>query len=78
MTHDPIFRDDPRALARAISLVEDETPAGAQLIARIYPHTGRAHLIGVTGAPGSGTSTLVDRLTVVIRRAGLCVGTERV
>ena len=65
---------DTRALARAISLVEDETAAGAELIARIYPHTGRAYLIGVTGAPGSGKSTLVDRLTNEIRRAGLTVG----
>lgn len=70
----PIFQGDPRALARAISLVEDETPDGAKLIARIYPHTGRALLIGVTGSPGSGKSTLVDRLTAEIRRAGLTVG----
>jgi LAO/AO transport system kinase len=73
MTSDPILRD-ARALARAISLVEDETAAGAALIARIYPHTGHAYLIGVTGAPGSGKSTLVDRLTIEIRRAGLTVG----
>jgi LAO/AO transport system kinase len=65
---------DPRHLARAISLVEDETAEGAALIARIYPQTGRAYLIGVTGAPGSGKSTLVDRLTAEIRRAGLTVG----
>jgi LAO/AO transport system kinase len=65
---------DARAVARAISLVEDETPDGAALIARIYPRTGQAYLVGVTGAPGSGKSTLVDRLTVEIRRAGLTVG----
>jgi LAO/AO transport system kinase len=61
-------------MARAISLVEDETAAGAALIAQIYPLTGRAYLIGVTGPPGSGKSTLVDRLIVEIRRAGLTVG----
>src|SRR5262245_3861660 len=78
MTPDPISQrvlgGDPRAIARAISLVEDETPAGAALVARIYPHTGRAHLIGITGAPGAGKSTLVDKLTAEIRRAGLTVG----
>jgi LAO/AO transport system kinase len=73
MTSDPVFRDT-RALARAISLVEDETAEGAALIARIYPHTGRAYLIGITGAPGSGKSTLVDRLALEMRGAGLTVG----
>ena len=73
MGSDPLFTS-PRALARAISLVEDETREGEALIARVYPHTGRAYLIGITGAPGSGKSTLVDRLTFEIRRAGLSVG----
>ena len=73
MGSEVVFRDT-RALARAISLVEDETPDGAALIARIYPHTGHAYLIGITGAPGSGKSTLVDRLTLEMRRAGLTVG----
>jgi LAO/AO transport system kinase len=68
------FFRSPRAIARAISLVEDETPEGEALIGRIYPLTGGAYLIGVTGAPGSGKSTLVDRLTFEIRRAGLSVG----
>ena len=66
--------DDARALARAISIVEDETASAAELIASLYPHTGRAYLIGITGAPGAGKSTLVDRLTAEIRRAGLTVG----
>jgi LAO/AO transport system kinase len=68
------FRGDPRALARAISLVEDETADGAALISRIYRRTGRAYVIGITGAPGTGKSTLVDRLTVEMRNAGLTVG----
>src|SRR5688572_30032638 len=72
MTPDPF--SSPRALARAISLVEDETPEGAALIARIHARTGRAYLVGVTGPPGSGKSTLVDRLIAEIRRAGLTVG----
>jgi LAO/AO transport system kinase len=78
MTPDPFYNrllaGDPRAIARAISLVEDETPAGAALIGQIYPRTGRAYLIGITGPPGSGKSTLVDRLTAEIRAAGLTVG----
>jgi LAO/AO transport system kinase len=69
-----VLAGDPRAVARAISLVEDDAGAGRELISRIYEHTGRAYLIGVTGAPGVGKSTLVDRLVTEARRAGLTVG----
>ena len=69
-----VLAGDVRGVARAISLVEDETPAGADLIREIYPRTGRAYLIGVTGPPGAGKSTLVDRLTTELRRAGQTVG----
>jgi LAO/AO transport system kinase len=69
-----VLAGDGRAIARAMSLVEDETPAGAELIGQIYPQTGRAYLVGVTGAPGAGKSTLVDRLTIEIRGAGQTVG----
>jgi len=65
---------DPRAIARAISVVEDDGDAGRQLVSRIYAQTGRAFLVGVTGAPGTGKSTLVDRLIAEIRRAGKRVG----
>jgi LAO/AO transport system kinase len=65
---------DPRAIARAISLIEDETPQGAELIRRIFARTGRAYLVGVTGPPGAGKSTLVDRLTMELRRSGQTVG----
>jgi LAO/AO transport system kinase len=65
---------EPRAIARAMSVVEDETPDAAALIGQIYPRTGRAYLIGITGAPGTGKSTLVDALTGEIRRAGQTVG----
>jgi LAO/AO transport system kinase len=61
-------------MARAISVIEDDASAGAAILARLYPHTGRAYLIGITGAPGVGKSTLVDRLVVEARRAGLTVG----
>ncbi len=69
-----VLEGDPRALARAISLIEDEAPEGAELVRRIFAQTGRAYLIGITGAPGSGKSTLVDRLTAEIRAKSQTVG----
>jgi LAO/AO transport system kinase len=69
-----VLDGDPRAIARAISLVEDEAPAGAALVRSIFAHTGRAYLVGVTGPPGAGKSTLVDRLTAAIRGGGGTVG----
>jgi len=69
-----VLSGDPRAVARAISLVEDESPSGARLVQRIFASTGRAYLIGVTGPPGAGKSTLVDRLTAQIRAGGETVG----
>ena len=71
---DGVLRGDARAVARAISLVEDDAETGAALIGRLYEHTGRAYQIGVTGAPGVGKSTLVDRLVTEVRRAGYTVG----
>ena len=63
-----------RAIARGISLIEDEAPAAAELIRATFPHTGRAYLVGVTGPPGAGKSTLVDRLTVETRKSGETLG----
>jgi len=64
---DRLLAGDPRAVARAISLIEDEDPAGAELIRRIFSGTGQAYIIGVTGPPGAGKSTLVDRLVSHVR-----------
>jgi LAO/AO transport system kinase len=69
-----VLQGDPRAIARAISLIEDEAPDGAELVRRIFPKTGRAYLVGVTGAPGAGKSTLVDRLIAELRSRNRTVG----
>jgi LAO/AO transport system kinase len=71
---DRLLARDPRAIARAISLIEDEAPEGADLIGRIFTHSGRAYLIGVTGPPGAGKSTLVDKLISELRQIGKRVG----
>jgi LAO/AO transport system kinase len=65
---------DRRALARAITLVEDNRPEGWELVREIYPHTGRAEVVGFTGPPGVGKSTLIGALTKARREAGRTVG----
>jgi LAO/AO transport system kinase len=71
---DRVLAGDPRAIARAISLIEDEAPETADLVRAIFSRTGRAYLIGITGPPGAGKSTLVDRLAGEIRKAGFTIG----
>ena len=53
---------DQRSMARLISLIERRDSCSIDLMKQIYPHTGRAHTIGITGSPGAGKSTLVSRL----------------
>ena len=69
-----VLAGDARAIARAISLIENEDPQAAALVRGIFSGTGRAYVVGVTGPPGAGKSTLVDRLTADIRRRGDTVG----
>jgi len=71
---EPLLAGNRRALAKAISHVEDEADGAQQLLAALYPHTGRAHLIGITGAPGTGKSTLVNALARAYRAQGQTVG----
>src|SRR5690348_8837416 len=60
---------DKRALARAITLVESDDPAGWELVREVFPKTGKAAIVGLTGAPGSGKSTLIGALTKLRREA---------
>ncbi len=65
---------DRSALSRLLTLLEQETPEAAEVMRFLQGHLGKAHVIGVTGAPGSGKSTLVDKLTRLMRGEGLTVG----
>ncbi len=63
-----------RPLARLISMVERDEPTVPAIMQQLYPHLGKAYSIGITGPPGGGKSTLVDRLTAILRQQGLAVG----
>jgi len=69
-----ILAGDPRAISRAVTLIENRQPGADELLKALFPHTGRAFRIGVTGSPGTGKSTLVDRLAAHYRAAGNTVG----
>jgi LAO/AO transport system kinase len=69
-----LLAGDRRALARAISLVEDDRPEGWELVKQVYAHTGEAAVVGFTGPPGVGKSTLIGALTKARREAGRTVG----
>ena len=71
---DLIVSGDPRGVARGISVVEDDADAGAALIRDVFSRTGHAFVVGVTGAPGAGKSTLVDGLVTRWRKANQSVG----
>ncbi len=71
---DRMLGGDRVALARLMTLVENRAPGLPALMSRLHPHTGRAHVIGITGPPGAGKSTLTDRVTARFRAAGHRVG----
>jgi len=69
-----LLAGNKRAAARLISLVENEESQKRDLLREIYPHTGKAFIVGITGAPGAGKSSLVDRLLQQVRADGLTAG----
>lgn len=69
-----ILEGDVRAAARLMSMLENGAPEAISALKELYPHTGRAYVVGITGPPGSGKSTLVDQLTEAIRKRGRTVG----
>lgn len=73
-----ILEGNRLALARTLTLVENDTPEGQAVLGALFPHTGRAHLVGVTGAPGTGKSSLVNQLARYFRHPPMGVSSRRV
>ena len=76
-THDwaiRVLEGDVRAISRAITAIENHSGEAEELLKQLFPHTGKAYLTGITGAPGTGKSTLVDRLAAVHRKRNEPVG----
>ncbi len=69
-----LLSGDQRALSRLVTLIERGDSRGAEVLAEVYPHTGKAYCVGVTGPPGAGKSTLVDQLAGLWRDQGRSVG----
>jgi LAO/AO transport system kinase len=69
-----VLKGDPRSIARLITLAENNDPVATNAMKEIHPHTGSAHVIGITGVMGSGKSTLICELTRLFRKQGKKVG----
>ena len=69
-----VLSGDPRSIARAITRVESGSSDGAELMKAVFPHTGKAMVIGITGSPGAGKSSLVDKLAMHYKNAGDKIG----
>jgi len=69
-----VLKGDRKSIARTISLIENNCPEAKKIISRLYPHSGKAHVVGITGPGGSGKSTLIEKLTRELRRRGKTVG----
>jgi len=76
VTHiaDRVLAGDTRAVARLITDIDDDMPGVREILKELYPHTGKAYIIGITGAPGVGKSTLVDQMLFHLRKEGKTVG----
>ncbi len=69
-----ILAGDVRAVARLLRDIDDQMPSAREILKELYPHTGRAYILGFTGSPGVGKSTLVDQMAMEYRKKGLTVG----
>ena len=69
-----VLKGEPRSIARAITAVENGDDTAADLMKRVFPHTGKAVIVGVTGAPGAGKSSLVDKLAQFYKERGERIG----
>jgi len=69
-----VLKGDKRSIARSITIIENQEPEAQSLISRLYPRTGKAHIIGITGPPGAGKGTLIEKLTKELRNRGKTVG----
>ncbi len=69
-----LIKGNPKAIARAISLAENNRTAAQEMMKKIFPYTGKSLVVGVTGSPGSGKSTLVDQMVVHLRNNGKKIG----
>lgn len=69
-----VLKGDRRSIAKAITVIENNMPEAQGLIAKIYPHTGKAHVIGLTGAAGAGKSTLIEKIVREYRQRSKSVG----
>ncbi|MHA1236919.1 MAG: P-loop NTPase fold protein, partial [Candidatus Hodarchaeales archaeon] len=71
---DKVLKGNKRAIAKAITLVENHPEKCEEFIQKIFPHTGEAFVVGITGSPGSGKSTLVNYIALEFRKQGKSVG----
>jgi LAO/AO transport system kinase len=69
-----VLQGSVKAMARLITLVENEDSRALQIMGAIYPHTGNAYVLGITGSPGTGKSTLTDKITSILREQEQTVG----
>jgi len=69
-----VLKGNSRSIAKTITLIENNQPETQEVISLLYPHTGKAHIIGVTGPTGAGKSSLIEKLIKELRRTGKTIG----